>query len=72
MAKVTRNSGFEEFEDTLFNPSLVVVQKEHSDAFSHLTSVYVYENQGDKNPIYAVFREITAEGIDYWKETYNV
>lgn len=71
MAKVTVNSTREEFEDVLFNPDLIVVQKEHSDTFSHLSSVYVYENQGDENPIYAVFREITAEGTDFWKETYN-
>lgn len=69
-AKITVNSNREEFEDVLFNPGLVVVQKEHQDTFSHLTSVYVYDNVDDKNPICAVFREITAEGADYWKETY--
>lgn len=71
MAKITVNSTREEFEDTLFNPDLVVVQKEHTDAYTHLTSVYVYENVGDKNPIYAVFREISDLGPDFWKETYN-
>ena len=72
MAKVTVNSTREEFEDVLFNPDLVVVQKEHSGARSQLTSVYVYANEGDKNPIYGVFREISSIGPDFWKETYNV
>lgn len=70
--KIIQDSTREEFEDVLFNPDLVVVQKEHSDARSHLTSVYVYENEGDKNPIYGVFREISSIGPDFWKETYNV
>lgn len=69
--KIIQNSTREEFEDTLFNPDLVVVQKEHTDSRSHLTSVYVYANEGDKNPIYGVFREITNQGPDFWKETYH-
>lgn len=70
MAKVTVDSNINEFEDVLFNPDLVVVQKEHTSKLTHLSSVYVYEAEGDKNPIYAVFREITAEGTEFWKETY--
>ena len=71
MLVITSHSTRDEFEDVLFNPDLVIVQKEHTDSLSHLTSVYVYANQGDKNPISGFFREITAESTNFWKETYN-
>lgn len=67
----TTDSNRDEFEDTLFNPNLVVVQKEIN-GFLNLTQiVYVYANVDDQSPIYGIFREISEEGTDYWKETYN-
>lgn len=69
--KLTSNSSREAFEDVQFNPGLVVVEKEHQDNYSHLTSLYVFETVEDKQPIYAMFREITAEGTDFWKEEYQ-
>ncbi|UIW11309.1 MAG: modifier of suppressor tRNAs [Enterobacter phage ENC9] len=69
--KLTSNSSREAFEDVQFNPDLVVVQKEHQDKYSHLTSLYVYNDVKDEQPVYAMFREITAEGSDFWKEVYN-
>jgi hypothetical protein len=71
MLVITSHSNRDEFEDVLFNPDLVVVQKDYTDSLSHLTSVYVYANQGDKNPISGFFREITGEGTDFWKEEYE-
>lgn len=68
--KIVQNCTNDEFEDVLFEPNLVVVQKEHTSKFTHLTSVYVYEKVGDKQPIYGVFREITEDGTTYWKEIY--
>lgn len=61
-----------EFEDVLFSNDLVVVQKDWADAFSHTQVVYVYANVGDEQPIYGIFREISEDGTDYWKEVYNV
>ena len=46
------------------------MQKEDTIKFTHLTSVYVYEKVGNKQPIYGVFREITEDGTTYWKEIY--
>lgn len=65
------DSNRDEFEDILFSNELVVVQKDWSDAFSHTQVVYVYANVGDEQPIYGIFREITEDGTDYWKEVYN-
>lgn len=61
--KITRG----QFEDVLFNPDLVVVQKDVNGHLSHTSYVYVYEN--DK-PVYCVVREISDEGIEFWKETW--
>lgn len=69
--KLTSNSSREAFEDVQFSNELVVVQKDWSDHLSHTQVVYVYEKVGDTLPIYGIFREITEDGTDYWKEVYN-
>lgn len=61
----------DEFEDTLYNPDLVVVQKDVAGHLEHTQIAYVYENAGDTLPSYGVFRQISEDGTDYWKETYN-
>lgn len=58
------------FEDVLYNPNLVVVQKEFSGHLSRTRGAYVYNVVEDKEPVYAVFCEITHEGVEYWKEEY--
>ncbi|ELS1646877.1 cytochrome C biogenesis protein CcmE [Escherichia coli] len=60
----------DEFEDVLFNPDLVVVQKNWTEFLCYTEVVYVYEKLGDEMPIYGIFREITENGTTYWKETY--
>ncbi len=67
----TLDSNLDEFEDVLFSNELVVVQKDFSDHLSHTQVVYVYEKVGDTLPIYGIFREISEDGTDYWKEIYN-
>lgn len=67
---VTTKSSRDEFEDTLYNPNLVVVQKEFSGHLSHTEVVYVFADVKDDVPEYAIFRDISDEGTDYWKETY--
>lgn len=61
----------DEFEDTLYNPNLIVVQKDVTGHLEHTQIAYVYENVNDKLPIYGVFRQISNDGTEYWKETYN-
>lgn len=68
---VTTNSSHTEFEDTLYNPELVVVQKDFTGHLSHTQVVYVFNDVKDEMPEYAIFREISEDGTDYWKETYN-
>ncbi|YP_010247033.1 cef modifier of supressor tRNAs [Escherichia phage HX01] len=67
---VTTDSNIDEFEDVLFNPDLVVVQKSWTEFLCYTEVVYVYEKLGDEMPIYGIFREITENGTTYWKETY--
>lgn len=67
---LTTKSSREEFEDTLYNPDLVVVQKDINGHLSHTDIVYVFADVKDEQPIYGIFREISDEGTDYWKETY--
>ncbi|UPW39384.1 modifier of suppressor tRNAs [Escherichia phage vB_EcoM_ESCO47] len=55
----------DQFEDILFDPELVVVQKEITSGLEHHSYVYVYEN--DK-PVMVAVRHITGEGTTYWKE----
>ncbi|QQG32319.1 modifier of suppressor tRNAs [Citrobacter phage CkP1] len=55
----------QQFEDILFNPDLVVVQKDVSSHLEHTTYAYVYEG---KLPIYVAVRHITDKGVSYWKE----
>lgn len=67
---ITTASNRDEFEDTLYNPDLVVVQKEHTDHLSHTQIVYVFGDVKDEMPLYGIFRYISEDGTDYWKETY--
>lgn len=60
----------DEFEDILYNPSLIVVQKETTSDGFHLTSVYVYDSAESKKASYAAYREITADGVCYYKVQY--
>lgn len=56
----------DQFEDVLYNPSLVVVQKEHTfGKEEHWTWVYVYEAVGDEFPSETYVRVITAAGTTY-------
>ncbi|QPI13831.1 modifier of suppressor tRNAs [Serratia phage 4S] len=71
MKTVATTSTREAFEDVLYNPELVVVQKDWSDHLSHTQVAYVFANVNDKEPIYAMFREVTEHGTDYWKEVYS-
>ncbi|AHY24971.1 cef modifier of supressor tRNAs [Pectobacterium bacteriophage PM2] len=59
----------EEFEDTLFDPNLIVVQKEVPEKECHTTCVYVIENDVT---IYSVDRVITSDGVTFWKEIFDV
>lgn len=70
-ATATMNCTGREFEDTLYNSDLVVVQKDWNDHLSFTQAVYVFANVEDEMPIYGVFREITEDGSSCWKETYN-
>lgn len=67
---VTTGSNRDEFEDVLFNPDLVVVQKEMTSHLCCTQVVYVYASVEDQMPLYGIFREISEDGTDYWKETY--
>ena len=67
----TLDSNRDEFEDVQFNPGLVVVQKDIGGHLSCMQVVYVYKKVGDTMPIFAIFREISENGTDYWKEVYN-
>lgn len=68
---ITANSNRDEFEDVLFSPDLIVVQKEFTELYTHTQVVYVYNKHGDTIPAYGIFREISEHGTDYWKETYE-
>lgn len=65
------DSNRDEFEDVLYSNELIVVQKDWADHLSHTQVVYVYEKVGDTLPIYGIFRQISEDGTDYWKEVYN-
>ncbi|HFG0931935.1 TPA: cytochrome C biogenesis protein CcmE [Klebsiella pneumoniae] len=67
----TTGSNRDEFEDVLFNPDLVVVQKDITEFLCYTQIVYVYNKSGDTVPAYAIFREVSENGTDYWKETYE-
>ena len=67
----TLDANLDMFEDVLFSNELVVVQKDFSGHLNHTQVVYVYEKIGDTLPIYGIFREISEDGTDYWKEVYN-
>ncbi|XAI86434.1 cef modifier of suppressor tRNAs [Klebsiella phage SAKp28] len=67
----TTSSNRDEFEDVLFNPDLVVVQKDITEFLCYTQIVYVYNKLGDTVPAYAIFREVSENGTDYWKETYE-
>ena len=65
----TINITKDDFENGLFNPTLVVVQKEHSGLGYHLTVLHVYDKVGqDGKIVESYFREITNCGTEYWKE----
>lgn len=53
------------FEDTLFDPSLSIVEKQHQSKFEHVTSVYVYS--GTK-AVRVLTRIITDEGTTFTEE----
>lgn len=71
MKTVTTTSTREAFEDVLYNPDLVVVQKDCSDHLSHTQVAYVFNDVKDQEPAYAMFREVSEHGTDYWKEVYS-
>lgn len=68
---LTSNSNRDAFESVLFANDLIVVQKDWNDHLSHTQVVYVYNELGDELPKSAIFREITEDGTDYWKEEYS-
>ncbi|AWD90446.1 cef modifier of supressor tRNAs [Erwinia phage Cronus] len=58
----------DQFEDIQFDPSLVVVQKEHTHGKEwHITTLYVFDKVGDKTAVAIYEREITAQGTTYSK-----
>ncbi|WJZ27890.1 modifier of supressor tRNAs [Serratia phage 92A1] len=59
----------EQFEDVMFNPDLVVVQKVHSSNQYHVTVLYVYDKVSPEGKITeAHFREVSSVGTEYWME----
>lgn len=60
----------DQFEDVLYNPSLVVVQKEHTFGKDvHLTTLHVFEDEFSEMPVRTLTREITAVGVTFEEET---
>lgn len=59
----------EEFEDVQFDPTLVVVQKEHTYNLLHVTVLYVFETETSKEELYSMVREITENGTVFFKHT---
>ena len=56
----------EAFEDVLFNPDLIVVQKEKTfGKEEHWTWLYVFANHGDIAPVRTFARVITVDGPEY-------
>ncbi|UNA02377.1 hypothetical protein [Cronobacter phage vB_Cdu_VP8] len=56
----------DQFEDVHFSPDLVVVEKSKTYGKElHMTTLYVFEKVGDKDPIRVLHREITAQGTTY-------
>ncbi|UGO50040.1 putative modifier of suppressor tRNAs [Morganella phage vB_MmoM_Rgz1] len=59
----------EEFEDVQFDPTLVVVQKEHTSPLQHVTVLYVFETETSKEELYSMIRMISDTGTVFFKHT---
>ena len=68
---VTTSLTAEEFWETAESDK-VIVKKNINEFLCTTDIIYVYAYEGAELPSYALFREESEDGTDFWKETYRV
>lgn len=68
---VTTSLTAEEFWETAESDK-VIVKKNINEFLCTTDIIYVYADKDAELPSYALFREESEDGTDFWKETYNV